>query len=131
MILAASGVEPAVRNTLAFVEECGGPPEASVLGVGTRAPAVRAAFANGAIAHSLDFDDLTPWGNHASSSIIPGAFAVAERIGGVAGQDMIAAIAIGQDLFTRLLAADLVVTLEDHALMGGYGSAVAGAELHV
>src|SRR6266446_9990256 len=51
----------------------------------------------------LDFDDLTPWGNHATSSIVPAAFAVAERKGGVSGREMIAAVAIGQDIFARTL----------------------------
>jgi 2-methylcitrate dehydratase PrpD len=57
---------------------------------------------NGALAHGLDFDDQTPWGQHASSSIIPSVFALAERTGGVAGRDVLAAVAAGQDLFARL-----------------------------
>jgi 2-methylcitrate dehydratase PrpD len=61
-----------------------------------------AAFANGAMAHCLDLDDQTPWGQHASSSIVPAALAIAERIGGVACKDMIAAVAAGQDIFARL-----------------------------
>jgi 2-methylcitrate dehydratase PrpD len=100
--LAASGVEPAVRAVIDLVRETGGRPEASVLAFGDRVPAVMAAFANGALAHSLDFDDQTPWGQHAGSSVLPAAFAVAERMGGVTGRDMIAAIAGGQDIFARL-----------------------------
>ena len=45
-----------------------------------------AAFANGAMAHCLDYDDQTPWGQHAASSIVPAVFAVAERRGGVSGR---------------------------------------------
>src|SRR5258706_5465074 len=103
VILASSGLEPAVRGLVELVHETGGRPESTVLGFPCHVPAVWAAFANGAMAHSLDFDDLTPWGNHATSSIIPAAFAVAERKGGVSGRDMIAAIAVGQDMFARLL----------------------------
>ena len=102
VILAASGMEPAVRGVVDLVRESGGRPEASVLAFGGRAPAIMAAFANGAMAHCLDYDDQTPWGQHASSSIIPAAFAVAERKGGVSGRDMIAAVAAGQDIFARL-----------------------------
>ena len=103
VMLAASGLEPAVQGVIELVQETGGRPESSVLGFGGRAPASWAAFANGAMAHCMDFDDLTPWGNHASSSIIPAVLAVAERKGGVSGRDLISAIAVGQDLFARLL----------------------------
>jgi len=105
VILAAGGMEPAVRGIIEFAKEGGGRPESSVLGFGGRVPAVMAAFANGAMAHCLDYDDQTPWGQHSGSSLIPAVFAVAERVaaetGGVSGKDMIAAVAIGQDLFNR------------------------------
>ncbi|OZC87992.1 MmgE/PrpD family protein [Rhodococcus sp. 15-649-1-2] len=102
VILAASGVEPAVRAAIDLVREGGGTPEASLMAFGGKLPAIAAAFANGALAHCLDYDDQTPWGQHASSSIIPAVFAVAERKGGVTGKDLIAAVATGQDLFARL-----------------------------
>jgi 2-methylcitrate dehydratase PrpD len=102
VILAASGSEPAVRGVVELVKETGGKPESTILGFGGRAPAIMAAFANGALAHCLDYDDQTPWGQHTASSIIPAAFAVAERRGGVSGQDLIAAVAVGQDIFARL-----------------------------
>jgi len=102
VILAASGVEPAVRGVVDLVRETGGRPESTVLAFGDRVPALTAAFANGAMAHCLDFDDQTPWGQHSASSIVPAAFAVAERRGGVPGREMIAAVAAGQDVFARL-----------------------------
>ncbi len=100
--LAASGVEPAVQAILGLVEAEQGRAEASAWGLGWRAPATSAAFANGALAHCLDFDDQTPWGQHASSSVVPAALAVAERQGGIKGADLIAAVAAGQDIFARL-----------------------------
>jgi 2-methylcitrate dehydratase PrpD len=102
VMLAASGSEPAVAPVLDLVRECGGRPESTVLGVGIAAPAVMAAFANGALAHSLNFDDQTPWGQHAAASVVPAALAVAERMGGVSGAELITAVAAGQDLFARL-----------------------------
>ncbi|MGW7689026.1 MmgE/PrpD family protein [Streptomyces asiaticus] len=102
VILAASGTEPAVRGVIDLVLESGGRPEASVLAFGVKAPAMAASFANGAMAHCLDYDDQTPWGQHCSSSIVPAVFAVAERQGGVRGADLVAAVAAGQDLFARL-----------------------------
>ena len=102
VILAASGMEPAVRGVIGIVKESGGVPDCSVLGFGGKVPAVMAALANGAMAHCLDYDDQTPWGQHCASSIIPAVFAVAERQGGVSGKDLIAAVAAGQDIFARL-----------------------------
>jgi 2-methylcitrate dehydratase PrpD len=102
VILAASGVEPAVRGVANLIRESGGRPESTVLGFGGRVPAMMAAFVNGAMAHCLDFDDHAPEGHHPSSSIVPAAFAVAERKGGISGRDMIAAVAAGQELFLRL-----------------------------
>jgi 2-methylcitrate dehydratase PrpD len=102
VMLAASGTEPAVRAAIDLATEAGGKPEASIVAFGHRTSAISAAFANGALAHSLDFDDQTPWGQHASSTVVPAVLAVAERRGGVPGRDMIAAVAVGQDLFARL-----------------------------
>jgi 2-methylcitrate dehydratase PrpD len=102
VILAASGTEPAVRGLVEIVQETGGAPDCSILGFGGKGPAIMAAFANGALAHCLDYDDQTPWGQHSASSIVPAAFAVAERQGGVSGKDLIAAVAAGQDIFSRL-----------------------------
>jgi len=102
VILAASGMEPAVRAVIDIVKESGGKPECTVLGFGGKAPAMMAALANGALAHCLDYDDQTPWGQHTASSIVPAVFAVAERRGGVTGRELIAAVAIGQDIFARL-----------------------------
>jgi 2-methylcitrate dehydratase PrpD len=102
VILAASGTEPAVRAVIDIVKESGGKPECTLLGFGGKAPAMMAALANGALAHCLDYDDQTPWGQHTASSIVPAVFAVAERRGGVSGRELIAAVAIGQDIFARL-----------------------------
>ena len=101
--LAASGLEPAVLSAQALVRENGGTPQATLWAFGGGAPAMWAAFANGALVHGLDYDDLTPWGQHCGSTIIPAVVALAERQGGVSGRDLIAAIAVGQDLFARLL----------------------------
>ena len=102
VMLAASGLEPAVRPIIDLVTESGGRPESSVIAFGGHVPAVMAALANGALAHCLDFDDQTPWGQHASSSVVPAVLAVAERAGAVSGRELITAVAVGQDIFARL-----------------------------
>lgn len=102
VILAASGMEPAAKGVAQVVRDSGGVPECTVLGFGGKAPALMAALANGSLAHCLDYDDQTPWGQHCASSIVPAVFAIAERRGGVSGREMIAAVAVGQDIFARL-----------------------------
>ncbi|AZG08237.1 MmgE/PrpD family protein [Pigmentiphaga sp. H8] len=102
VILAASGMEPAVRPFVDLALEAGGKPESTLLGFGARVPAGAAAMVNGAMAHCLDFDDRTAWGAHSGSSMIPALVALAEREGGISGQRLIEAVAVGQDLFIRL-----------------------------
>ena len=101
--LAGAGMEPAVRGVFDIVRETGGAAQCTLLCFGGRAPALMAAFANGALVHALDYDDQTPWGQHCGSTIVPAVFALAERQGGISGKDMIAAVAAGQDIFVRLL----------------------------
>jgi 2-methylcitrate dehydratase PrpD len=100
--LAGSGMEPAVRGVADVVLDAGGRQEASLLGFGGKVPAQSAAFANGVMAHCLDFDDQTPWGAHPDSSVVPAVLALAERKGKVSGRDLITSVALGQDLFVRL-----------------------------
>lgn len=102
VILAASGLEPAARGVIEIIQESGGNPQSTVLGFQGKAPALLASLANGALAHCLDYDDQTPWGQHAGSSIVPAVFALAERQGGVSGEELITAVAAGQDIFARL-----------------------------
>lgn len=102
VMLGASGMEPAVRPIIELMAETGGREEATVVGFGTRLPAAAAAFSNGTLAHGLDFDSQTPWGAHPDSSLVPALLALGERMGGVSGERLIAAIAVGQELFIRL-----------------------------
>lgn len=102
VMLAASGMEPAIQPIIDLVRANGGTPEASLIGFDDRLPAAAAAFANGAMAHGLDFDSQTPWGAHPDSSVVPTVLALAQKKGGVTGKDLIAAVAIGQELFIRL-----------------------------
>lgn len=102
VIVAASSLTPNIKALADLTFEMGGREEATVLGFGGRVPALNASFVNGALAHCLDFDDHAPEGHHPSSSIVPATFALAERAGGVSGAEMVAATAVGQDMFLRL-----------------------------
>jgi 2-methylcitrate dehydratase PrpD len=81
--------------------EWGGRPEATVFGFGDRLPPAAAAFVNGTLAHSLDFDDThLPSVLHPSASIVPGLMAVAERTG-AGTAEFIAAAAAAYEICVR------------------------------
>jgi 2-methylcitrate dehydratase PrpD len=101
--LAATGLAPNLDIFEELVREVGGRPESTVLGFGGRTSAVSAAFVNGASAHALDYDDMhDELSCHPSAPIVASTLALAERIGGVSGRELIVAVAVGQDMFVRL-----------------------------
>lgn len=101
-MLAATGLEPALQGVLDMAIDHGGADEADIIGFGGRTSAMLACLVNGAMAHASDFDDHVPEGHHPSSSIVPVAFAMAQRRGNVSGRELLTAVAVGQDMFTRL-----------------------------
>lgn len=102
VILGASSTTPVMKGFVESMRDIGGKPESTIMGFGGKVPATTAALLNGAMAHCLDFDDHLPEGHHPSSAVVPAAFAMAERLGGVDGRAFITAVALGQDVFTRL-----------------------------
>lgn len=98
---AASSLETS-RAVRKWVESQAGVPQASAVGVATRLPAAQAAFVNGVLAHSLDYDDThLPSILHPSASVIPAVLAAAEA-NGASGKDVIRAIAIGLEVCVRI-----------------------------
>ena len=95
----AATAEPAGRIVLDVTSEQGGAPQARVLGSPLRTGTVAAAWANGALAHLLDFDDTGF--SHPTACILPAALAMAERPG-VTGGDLVAAVCVGLEVFERL-----------------------------
>jgi 2-methylcitrate dehydratase PrpD len=79
--------------------------EASILGSAARASAPAAAFANGVLLHSLDFDDTHTSGLvHSTAMTLPAALAVAQREDR-SGADLVRALVLGHELAGRLGAA--------------------------
>jgi 2-methylcitrate dehydratase PrpD len=95
----AAAVEPAGRIILEITQAQGGAPQARVLGSSLRTSAVSAAWANGALAHLLDYDDTGF--SHPTACILPAALAMAEGTGATGG-DLIAAVCVGLEVFERL-----------------------------
>jgi 2-methylcitrate dehydratase PrpD len=99
--LAASRMEPA-RIVGGVIEGWGGEEQASIIGRSDRYPATSAALMNGTLAHSLDYDDThLPSVLHPSAAVVPAAIAAAETAGAT-GQDLLAAVAAGDELAVRV-----------------------------
>jgi 2-methylcitrate dehydratase PrpD len=99
--VAASSLDTS-RSAHEFVAYQGGNEQANAIGMNRRVPAAMAAFLNGVLAHSLDYDDThLPSVLHPSASIVPAALAAAEEVG-AGGEAVIAAVACGLEVCVRL-----------------------------
>lgn len=99
--LAAGYDGSGVAAALALARRWSAVGEATVLGSGIRLAAGQAAFVNAVRARALDFCDVISPGWHPSSSDIPVALAMAEHTG-ASGRELLAALAIGQDVGQRI-----------------------------
>ncbi|HEX9075856.1 MAG TPA: MmgE/PrpD family protein [Anaerolineae bacterium] len=103
VMLAASTLGEGCRAFIQLALEEEGKQSSTVIGVNAKTSPTMAAFANGAMAHALDFEDAHEAALvHPNAATIPAALAVAESIGKVSGKQFIAAVALGCDLVCRL-----------------------------
>lgn len=133
VMLAASGMA-AETFPFAALAAASGPGACTLLGGKGRASATQAAFANGALAHAMDFEDsfdIAPV--HPNACLIPALLAFAEENGPVSGADFLAAMAVGCDLVCRL---GLALRTDPAAfgwypppILGGFGAVAACARL--
>ncbi len=95
----ADGISPLIG----LLREWGGKPESTAIRYGLKLPASRAAQANAAMGHALDFDDTyNKMTLHVAVVTVPPALAIAERIGGVGGKEFLTAVALAVDLGCRM-----------------------------
>jgi 2-methylcitrate dehydratase PrpD len=130
VMIGASGAAPETEPFVSLARLSGEGPS-RILGTDMRVPAPAAAFANGAFAHALDFEDafdLVP--GHPNASLVPALLALAQSEGPVDGRQFLASLAIGCDTACRMALA-LTRRMEEGGwypppILGGFG-AVAGA----
>jgi 2-methylcitrate dehydratase PrpD len=105
-----------------------------VFGDACRYTPAGAAFLNGALAHSLDFDDTHAAGSlHPGAAVIPAALAAGEMMG-ASGADVLAAIIAGYEVTCRVA---LALPAGEHydrgyhptATCGAFGAAAAAARV--
>lgn len=87
------------------VRQSAGNAKSTVIGGGFKTDAQLAAYANGAAAHALDYDDVIHvgqyWMGHPSVVIFPAVLAVAETTQAT-GKELLLAYALGIELYARL-----------------------------
>jgi len=119
------------REVVDLVTELGGRQESTLLVYGKRLPSPSAALANSTMAHALDYDDTHDQSVlHAGVTVVPAALAIAERVGGVSGKELIAAVALGIDLTCRMgIATKPWIGWILTSVYGYFGAATAAAKL--
>ena len=121
----------------AFVDlaiQGGGKQESTIIGFNAKVPSYMAAFANGSMAHALDFEDAHEGALvHSNAATIPAALAVAESRGKTSGKELITAITLGSDIVCRLglsLKEDLINYGWYHpAILAAFGATTAASKL--
>jgi 2-methylcitrate dehydratase PrpD len=121
------------RSAAAFAHDYSERKEATVFAYDGKTDCLKAAFANGVMAHAIDFDDdYEPGAVHVACAVIPAAFALAESRG-ESGKSLITAVTAGYEIACR--AAGALALKEERAgyhvtgAVGGFGSAAACGKL--
>ncbi|HTU60775.1 MAG TPA: MmgE/PrpD family protein [Polyangiales bacterium] len=130
--LGASGLEPACAPFVVLARESPGPSQ--LLGFAATCSPLMAAFANGALAHALDYEDAydgTP--AHPNAASVPVALALADAEPAITGRTLLTALAAASDITCRL-----ALALRDNPdrygfytppILGAFGAAACAAKL--
>src|SRR5258708_2505173 len=105
--------------------------EATLAHSGARTTVSQAAWVNGTLGHSAEYDDAHPLAWHTNSAVIPAALALAERTN-ASGPDLITAVVAGIQVMGLLGAATpTMVTIGWHGskVLGVYGAAAAAGRI--
>lgn len=103
--LAASTLGDCCAQVANVVRGNPGAPEATVLGYGDRVSILLAAFANGALAHALNFDALGAAGGHTGVAAVIAPLVMAEKVGRISGREFLTSVAVAAELTARLAGA--------------------------
>lgn len=123
-----------IADLIAIAADWGGRPEAQVWCSDQRLPAPWAAWVNGAMSHARDFDDTHDAAVlHAGVSVVPAALAAAEVAPGARGEDVLAGVAAGLELISRLGVATKAGIIETGfmytSLFGHFAATAAAARI--
>ena len=102
-VMLAGATEPLGlgRIVTQYVQDTGGNPQATVIAGGFKTSMINAAFANGTMAHALDFDNTWYPLNHPTSPTLPAILAIAENHG-MTGKKIIEALVTAFEVQGRM-----------------------------
>lgn len=125
-VIAAGMQEPELKAMAASLDDAG---PATLIGAGRTAPRAMAAFLGGAAGTSLELDEGNQFARgHPAIHVVPALLASVR--GGESGRDLLAALALGYDIGSRIgIASRLRVTMHPHGTWGTVGAAVGVASL--
>lgn len=129
--MVAGTLQPLASIMSDYVSELGGTPQCTVAGRGFKTNAPSAALANGVFGHCLDFEIQGHPPTHGTSSCLPAALALGERMG-ASGKAIISSYVLGWEVQGRIRAATARATnpaFHPPGLVGPLGSAAASAKM--
>lgn len=133
-VMLAGATEPlgVGRISIQYVQALGGAPQASVVAGGFKTAVTNAAYANGTMAHALDFDNTWYPLNHPTSPTLPAILAVAEYRA-LPGRKVLEAIAVAFEVQGRLRMAatgmDTGAGFHKPGITGTFGATAAAGRL--
>ena len=99
----AGTTAPACADLVEQVREWGGAADSRLVNFGGKFPVPNAALVNATLAEARDFDDTyDPGIVHVMAPTVSAGLAMSERIGGVSGRELIAAVAAGAEIMCRI-----------------------------
>jgi len=140
-VMLAGATEEGSRILHAYIRQLEGKSEATVVGAGFTAPVPKAALANGASGHAMDYDDTQlstskegVYGllTHPTIPVLSAALAIGEKLK-VSGKDLLLAYVLGVEVECRI--ADAINPrhyqsgFHSTATIGGLGAAMAAGRL--
>jgi 2-methylcitrate dehydratase PrpD len=85
-----------------YLNDVGGKPQCSIIGLGTRTSSVNAALVNGTLGHALDYDDFAfPALGHPTTCVLPAVMALGESTG-AKGEDLLLSFVVGFEAFMKI-----------------------------
>lgn len=133
--IAASGLDLDGKRLAEMALEFPTPAGCRIIGFPGRVSAPAAAWVNGGLGHVLDFDDIGYDSfTHPSSAVVATVLAAAEHVGNVSGKELLASLALGQEMVIRLtLSLDWTsvskISWLPFPLVGCFASAAAAARI--
>lgn len=124
---------PGIDDIIKQMSDWGGKAESTILLCGSRVPCPHAAFANSAMIHAQDYDDVyIPGLLHITSVVVPPALALAEREK-ISSKEMLAAMIMGIETAARIARAETPLRrgmgFLPSSTAGGFGAVMAAARL--